>query len=260
MRAYFVLPFCYLLFSGVAFGQKPAAMPDSISTEVTVTVKTPANDVGNSSGFYTKLGFHSQPDNPLTFTDGQAVIEIDTVKTARAGFNFYKTSWAAEVELLKSTATVMKTKTGYKLCDPSGVWIYLIESDRKLPPAADSSYSVLGKYQGATIESGNVQASYALYSTLGLQKVKGAAEKGFVILSDGKGFSVAILKAGLSPHLFFNPSLTYFNGKRNLAIIGNIKATGTPITQEINWFNKEGVVDNIIIRDPGGYGFFIFSD
>jgi len=62
------------------------------------------------------------------------------------------------------------------------------------------------------------------------------------------------------PHLFFNPSMTFFNGKENLQIIERIRNLDIPITEEIREFNKEGIADNIIIRDPGGYGFFIFSD
>jgi hypothetical protein len=62
------------------------------------------------------------------------------------------------------------------------------------------------------------------------------------------------------PHLFFNPSLTYFNGKNNLQIIENIRKSGVDITEEITVFNKEGIVDNVILRDNGGLGFFIFSD
>ena len=68
------------------------------------------------------------------------------------------------------------------------------------------------------------------------------------------------MKTGSCPHLFFNPSLTYFNGAKNLSIIQQIKTLQIPITEEITHFNKEGIVDNIIIRDPGGLGFFLFSD
>jgi hypothetical protein len=63
------------------------------------------------------------------------------------------------------------------------------------------------------------------------------------------------------PHLFFNPSLTFFNGKENNPkVIQKIRDLNIPITQEITAFNEEGLVDNIIIRDPGGLGFFVFND
>ena len=52
-----------------------------------------------------------------------------------------------------------------------------------------------------------------------------------------------------------------FNGKENNPkVIQNIRNVGIPIAEEITTFNKEGIVDNIIIQDPGGYGFFIFND
>jgi len=72
--------------------------------------------------------------------------------------------------------------------------------------------------------------------------------------------AVSFMQPNSCPHLFFNPSMTYFNGKNNLPIIAKIREAGIPITEEITHFNQEGIVDNIIIRDPGGYGFFIFSD
>ncbi len=68
------------------------------------------------------------------------------------------------------------------------------------------------------------------------------------------------MKPNACPHLFFNPSLTYFNGKNNIDIIAKIRALNISITEEITHFNKEGKVDNIIIRDPGGFGFFLFND
>jgi hypothetical protein len=68
------------------------------------------------------------------------------------------------------------------------------------------------------------------------------------------------MKPQTCPHLFFNPSLNFFNGEDNISIISKIRSLDIPITEEITHFNKENKVDNIIIRDPGGYGFFLFND
>jgi hypothetical protein len=65
---------------------------------------------------------------------------------------------------------------------------------------------------------------------------------------------------GSSPHLFFNPSLTYFNGKNNLAVIESLRESGIPLAQEITHFNDKGIVDNVILQDAGGLGIFVFSD
>lgn len=43
-------------------------------------------------------------------------------------------------------------------------------------------------------------------------------------------------------------------------MIEAVRKAGIPITEEITHFNSEGIVDNIIIRDPGGYGFYVFND
>ena len=45
-----------------------------------------------------------------------------------------------------------------------------------------------------------------------------------------------------------------------MEIIEKIRELNFPITEEITHFNDQGIVDNIIIRDPGGFGFFLFSD
>ena len=58
----------------------------------------------------------------------------------------------------------------------------------------------------------------------------------------------------------YNPSLTYFNGGKNLPVNAAIREAGIPITEEITHFNEDGIVDNVILRDPGGYGFYIFND
>jgi hypothetical protein len=260
MRQFTLLPICFLLLTGAVYGQQQTAAAVNLITDVVVTFKTPTNKLSNSIDFYTRLGFGQQADNPLTYFDGKVAIEIDTLKSARAGFNFYKRSWTAEIDSLKKSFNVITTKRGHMVCDPSGIWIYLVSSERMLPTPADKSYSLLGNYQGATIESGNIMAAYALYTTLGLRKVKGAPEQGFVELTNGKGFTMVLMRPGMCPHLFFNPSISYFNGKQNQEIIKNIKAKGIATTQDITWFNKEGEVDNIILRDPGGLGFFIFSD
>ena len=76
----------------------------------------------------------------------------------------------------------------------------------------------------------------------------------------GSDFTITLMKPMTCPHLFFNPSMTYFNGKKNLSIIEKIRQLNIPIAEEITHFNNEGIADNMIIRDPGGYGFFIFND
>jgi len=95
---------------------------------------------------------------------------------------------------------------------------------------------------------------------LPLVQTMGGVEQGWIGLTNDSSFNISIMNALACPHVFFNPSLSYFNGKNNLDIIAKIRAKEIPIAEEVTVFNKEGIVDNIILRDPGGFGFFIFSD
>ena len=54
--------------------------------------------------------------------------------------------------------------------------------------------------------------------------------------------------------------MTYFNGGKNLPNIGKMREAGIEFAEEITHFSSDGVADNVIIRDPGGLGFFIFND
>ena len=88
----------------------------------------------------------------------------------------------------------------------------------------------------------------------------GSAEKGWISMTNDNDFSVSLMSPNACPHSFYNPSLTYFNNKNNLSVIQKIRDLGIPIEEEITAFNPDGVADNIILRDAGGYGFFIFND
>lgn len=225
-------------------------------------IHTPINQLENSLAFYEKLGFKTLADKEKTIvTDGKAVIEINPDRFARAGVKLYQPDWSKKVKLLSKLTAVHKTKNGYLLSDPSGVWIYLINSDLKLKfKPTKESFSVLGNYAGLSLESTDIKRSVEFWKALGF-KTSGSAEQGWVACQNEDGLVVNIMNPLMCPHLFFNPSLTYFNGKENNPIvIKKIRELKIPITEEIIHFNDKGIVDNVIIRDPGGYGFFIFND
>jgi hypothetical protein len=119
---------------------------------------------------------------------------------------------------------------------------------------------VLGNFVGLSIESVDIAKSTEVWKELGF-KINGAPEQGWVSCINDDELTINIMKPFMCPHLFFNPSLTYFNGKENNpVVIQEIRNLKVPISEEITHFNDKGIVDNIIIRDPGGYGFFIFND
>ncbi len=248
------------LFSFDVSSQNPIGEKDK--NLMKAIIHTPTNKIENSYSFYEKLGFKiTSKENPLIVTDGKAIIEVNPDRFAREGIKLFKKSWASEIPKLKELTSLINLPNGFLFFDPSGVAIYLIESDFNYPfMVADSSFSSLGNFAGLTLETADIKRSFTIYEILGFAKNMGAVEKGFVGLIGGDNFNIVLMSPLQSPHLFHNPSLTYFNGKNNMAVIKKIRELNIPITEEISTFNKEGIVDNIIIRDPGGYGFFIFSD
>ena len=225
-------------------------------------IHTPTNNLAGSLEFYSKLGFTKLQNTTLELvSDGKAVIEINPDRFARAGVKLISESWETVIEGVEQFANVLRIKNGYLLSDPSGMWIYLIEAQEDLNlDLSEISSSVLGNYAGISLESTSINNSFPLWRLLGFNEQEGDLEQGWVTLRNSDGLIISLMKPLTCPHLFFNPSLTYFNGKKNVEIIEKIRSINIPITEEITHFNKEGIVDNIIIRDPGGYGFFLFND
>jgi hypothetical protein len=225
-------------------------------------IHTPTNNLADSLEFYARLGFSKLANTDLELvSDGKAVIEINPDRFARAGLKLFNESWESLIEDIERFTNVLRIENGYLLSDPSGIWIYLIDSqeDLSLDLSAVSS-SILGNYAGISLETTAINNSFQLWKLLGFNEQEGDIEQGWITLRNSDGLVVSLMKPLTCPHLFFNPSLTYFNGKKNIEIIEKIRSIKIPITEEITYFNKEGIVDNIIIRDPGGYGFFLFSD
>jgi hypothetical protein len=225
-------------------------------------IQTPTNGLSNSLEYYTTLEFEVISEaSPTIVTDGKVAIEINPDRYARAGVKLYASSWQSIIPELEKHTAVIKTDAGYLLSDPSGVWLYLNEGESPysaLP--AEKSSSVLGNCAGLSLETTDIERSLAIWKIAGFDNITGAIEQGWVAATNAEGHGVSLMKPNACPHLFFNPSLTYFNGAKNLDIIAKIRALNIPIAEEITHFNKEGIADNIIIRDPGGLGFFLFSD
>lgn len=225
-------------------------------------IHTPTPDLEQSIDFYRRLQFQqiAHPDQTY-FSDGQCIIYINPDRFARAGLQLFRESWEDVVETLQQKTAVTTTESGYLLATPSGTRVYLNRNAPELEvKLSDIPPSHLGKFAGLSLETTDMQVSIALWEILGFQPAMGSAEQGWIGLQNKEGFGVSLMSPNSCPHLFFNPSLTYFNGGQNLAVIKKVREAGIPITEEITHFNKEGMVDNIIIRDPGGYGFFVFND
>lgn len=225
-------------------------------------VQTPTPNLDKSIEFYTQLGFKNiGVKGTAIFTDGKVVIDINSSRHARAGMKLFKSSWAEELNKLDAITPVIKMEGGYLLSDASGVNIYLIESEAGfIVEPAEKSFSELGNFNGISIETTDMMRSGEIYKAIGFTVVYGDGSQPWYSF-DLNGFGLALMKSLNCPHLFFNPSLNYFNGKEgNPGVIAKVRELQIPITEEITHFNKEGLVDNVIIRDPGGLGFFLFND
>ncbi|MBK8340962.1 MAG: hypothetical protein IPK99_13610 [Flavobacteriales bacterium] len=224
-------------------------------------IHTPTNDLQQSIDFYTRSGFTRVSENPVLFSDGKAVIEIDPVRHARAGVRCYMNDHSNLFAKLGGAVKPIPITGGHVLSDPSGVWVYVMDGEAPQLNIATASASLFGNFAGLSLESTDVARSVAFWSAFGLETQAGGAGQGWVSLGMEGWPPVSIMAPLNCPHLFFNPSLTYFNGKEgNPKVIANVRKAGIPITEEITHFNKEGLVDNIIVRDPGGLGFFLFND
>jgi hypothetical protein len=219
-------------------------------------------NLSKSLDFYDSLDFAHYEDHGTHYVvDGNFIIEVTDQKSIRSGVKLYKTDWSQEVELLKALTPVAEMEDSYVVMDSTGIWIQLVNGSNDLPVDVEfEKASKLGTIAGLSLEGISIPAMNKTWKILGFEKTMGDENGGWMATMNKDGLAISLMKINACPHSFYNPSLTYFNGKKNLDIIANIKAAGIPITEEITIFNDEGIVDNVIIRDPGGFGFFIFSD
>lgn len=222
-------------------------------------IVTPTPDLIKSKTFYTKMGF-TQIANSNSFTDGKSIIEINPDRFARPGIKLIANSWTSEVDELVALTKVIKIDNGFLLGDCTGTWIYLIEAETSLTIPENCPPSLFGNNQGITIESIDIEKAGNIWNSIGFKTVAGKIEQGWISLVNVDGVVINIMTPNCCPHIFLNPSISFFNGTNNPMVIEKIRDTGIEIKEEITHFDKEGKVDNIIMSDPGNIGFFIFND
>ncbi len=226
------------------------------------TLLTPANDLEASVDFYRRLGFEIvSQDARVLVTDGRAVVEIDPDVYARPGVKLYKDSWTEQVRTLAESTLVTALDGGYLVGGPNGVRVHLSEGRLDVDlDREEASFGIPGNFHGVSLETTDMKRSLRFWEILGFSVDTGSIEAGWITLTGAEGLEVSLMGPLSCPHLFFNPSMTYFNGEENLEVIARLREAGIPITEEITHFSDDGTVDNVIIRDPGGLGFFIFND
>lgn len=223
-------------------------------------IQVPTPDLGKSKDFYGRLGFKEITDgDQVLFTDGKFIVEINSDRHVRAGLKLFSEDWTVAAEKLREFTTVHETEDGFLSADPNGVRAYMINGSFE-HKADDESYGITGNFSGASIEAVATDETARFWEAVGFEKSQGDLSQGWAVYANGGDIDVSIMKPNMCPHLFFNPSLTFFNSGNNLANIAKLREAGILMTEEITSFNKEGIADNVIINDPGGLGFFVFND
>jgi len=222
-------------------------------------IQTTTPNIARTLDFYDRLSFTRIGDNLLT--DGQAVIRINTAHTARNGLVFFRDSWDDFLEGLTYPHTKLKDSDTVLVSGPDGVRIFLEIGEEPIVKYQDVIMpSLAGAYAGISLESVDMKRATAFYESLGFSIDQGGTDKGWVSLLNEAREGISIMGMDSCPHQFFQPGLTYFNSGKNQAHITRIREAGVPIHEEITVFNNKDEVDNIILLDPGGLGFFVFND
>lgn len=229
---------------------------------MSVVVVSPAPELSTSRGYWERIGFAVVREDKrlVVVTDGQVTLCLDATKTARPALSFFRQEpWDDVVERIAALTTVIPTEHGHLTSDPSGTWIHLRKGDGPTVPEGIPR-SALGAFSGISLETVAVERTRGLYEALGFAQTEGSIQQGWVTMANPEGFRISLMVPFACPHTFVNPSLTYFNGERNLAIIAELRRRGVPLAEEVTVFNEHGEVDNVILRDPGGLGAFVFND
>ncbi|MFV0389945.1 MAG: hypothetical protein ACK5NT_14470 [Pyrinomonadaceae bacterium] len=218
--------------------------------------------IERSKCFYERLKFEVVSETePFIVSDGKAFIEINPARSARNGIKVYGADISKIKANLDGISAVIKTEEGLLASDPNGVRVYLSAEPVKfdLTPKANS-VGLVGHFEGLSIEAHDFLATVRFWEAIGFKQTKGDVAHGFVEVSNGSALGISIMKSLMCPHLFVNPSLTFFNGGKNLTTIGLLREEGIRFFEEITVFNDDNVVDNVSLLDPGCLGFFIFND
>ncbi len=227
---------------------------------VSAIVTTPTPKLEASVDFYTRLGFERLPGEARAyFDDGGVVVEIDPDRYARTGIRLFADDWTKQAESLDG---VVERDGVFVATAPSGVRVYL---DQARPAALAErkprdSFTRLGKFAGLSVETADLARERLFWEQLGYAVVPEKSGESWLTMDDGRGLGLSIMPMFTCPHLFFSPGLTYFNSGKNLDNLAKIREARVPLLEEITCFNEEGVVDNAIVQDPGGTGFFVFND
>jgi len=209
------------------------------------TIQTSTPDLAKTIAFYEKLDFELYQFSGRNFaTDGKIWIEINPAPTARAGIKFYLEDYNDRIKDLPEGRLYSIQDSETLIGSPSGIKLFLAEANPEVElNLSENPFGLCGKTAGASLEVLDLKTELEFWQQFGFEKSAGAIEQGWVALQHQNGFGLSMMKPYVCPHSFANPSITYFNGGKNLPVIHAIRERQIPILEEISIFNDEGVVD-----------------
>lgn len=226
---------------------------------MTLCLTTPAPDPEVSARSLTRLGFEPVSKGSSLMTDGAAVIHVDTTPRARAGVRVWRGALGREADELLTRHGAAPFDGGRLAAAPSGVPLWVVdgpEPELETGPLG----ALLGSFAGISIETPSLARSVAFWSALLDARVAaGGVDQGWLTLRRDGLADLSFMGPLACPHSFANPSLTYFNGGRNAEVIAAVRAREIPVFEEVGGTDS-APAENIVLREPGGIGFFVFND
>jgi len=156
-------------------------------------LESPLLEKDKSIAFYTKLGFEISREKDIYIAkESRFIILLNPATTSQPTLHVYGAK---------------ETKSFF---GPSGTLIHL--NKEKCPYTLGQKQSILGNYYGVSLETASLQDSYSLWRKLGFKGTY-SPTPGWIELNKA-GQHLSIQQSNQCPHLFFNPSLTFFNGQK----------------------------------------------
>ena len=221
-----------------------------------------ALDPGEAAEFYRNKGWRdvtapALPDG-IRMSDGVIVVSLEPGEPGTTKLRYFSGDLAdlnAELGKLNIKTSGDASRTGFE--DPNGLAIEV----RALPENSavktqGTAFSTFGQFGEFSLESDDVKASYAFWSSLGFLPTQYNPNpvSSWASLSDGL-LNLGIYGKGHCKHIFRGAVITYFN-EDMAARIRQLKNDGVTFAQEIA---GDGETSNAVLEAPHKQMFFLFS-
>lgn len=228
-------------------------------------IHVPVQNLKDSLAFFAKLQYSIILESELDayITDGCIVLHLAPKKMA-AGYTFYVEKLETQLAQLKEAGVACRLNlnqdSSYQeilVEEPNGVLVRFLQSADEPHLEKVEASSICGAHYGIGIMAEDFVSSIDFWESLGFKLTNGTRESKSYVEMTNDTIPLGIYRPGSCPHLFENPSLTYFE-KDMADRIAKAKAAGVEFVEEITQFNEQGIVDHAIWKSPGGLHAFMF--